>query len=170
MDQQTQDSPSTRVEAIQSIKKQEDSRRSAVDKFADRLTELFGTTSFLIGNVVIFVLWIGANSKLFGFKPFDPFPFNLLTMVVSLEAIVLSIIVLISQNRQAKVAEFREEVDLRVNLMAEKENTKMIELLVLLLEKHGVDVSNDPEVQKMLDPKLEERIEKELRAELNKAE
>ncbi|HLO97674.1 MAG TPA: DUF1003 domain-containing protein [Fimbriimonas sp.] len=166
----TSDSSSSRIAAIHSIKAQADSQRTLLDRFADKLTAKFGTTSFLIGNVVLFAAWIAANSRVFGFKPFDPFPFNLLTMVVSLEAIVLSIVVLISQNRQAKVAEFREEVDLQVNLMAEKENIKMIEMLAMLLEKHGIDVSNDPEVREMLDPDREQKIESVLQTELNKDE
>ena len=101
-----------------------------------------------------------------GVKPFDPFPFGLLTMVVSLEAIILAIAVLISQNRAAKIDDLREEVHLQINVIAEHELTKVMEMLITLLEKEGVDVSDDPELKQMLKPtdvgKLQKMVEQQI--------
>ena len=79
---------------------------------------------------------------------------------MSIEAIILAIFVLISQNRTAKVDDLREETHLQINLITEKEITKLIKMLAILLEKQGVDLSQDPELKRMLNPISEEEIEK----------
>ena len=113
-----------RRNTIKSFKAKMNSRRSASDKVADFLTASFGTVFFLITNACFFAVWIIWNTGLLPFLPVvDPFPFGLLTMVVSLEAIFLAIIVLISQNRASKVAELSEEMELYVNLYSENEIT-----------------------------------------------
>lgn len=142
-----------RRRVIKSLKAQADARRSPAERFADWLTDYFGTVGFLALNAIWFVIWITLNMGWIpGFEPFDPFPFGLLTMAVSLEAIFLAIIVLISQNRAAKIADLREEIDLQINTMAEEEVTKMIELQLKLLEKNGVIVEEDPDLERMLRP------------------
>lgn len=133
---------------------------------ADLLTSRLGSTNFLIANVAFFAAWILVNTgKVPGLEVFDPFPFGLLTMIVSLEAIFLAIIVLISQNRTAKIDDLRDEVDLYVNTTAEKEITKMLELQTKILEKLDVDISLDRELSHMLKPtnltRVENQIEKE---------
>jgi uncharacterized membrane protein len=97
-----------------------------------------------------------------------PFPFGLLTTVVSLEAIFLAIIVLISQNREARIAELREEVELYINTYAEDEITKVMYLITLLLEKNGIDVSEDTDLRNMLQNVDSDVIEKELEKQLSK--
>src|SRR4051812_26070860 len=82
---------------VQSFRAKADAKRTLSDKFADKLTSKFGTVLFLCLNALWFFIWIVINTNLIpGVKAFDPFPFGLLTMVVSLEAIFLAIIVLIS--------------------------------------------------------------------------
>ena len=160
-------SPSTTVRqrksTIQSFKAKADKKRSRTDRFADFLTTAFGTVTFLILNALFFLFWILWNTGTIPRLPIvDPFPFGFLTMVVSLEAIFLAIIVLISQNRQARVAELREEIDLYINTYAESEITKLIYLQKLLLEKSGVDLSKDEELQRMLQALESDKIEQEL--------
>ena len=74
-------------------------------------------------HVVWFVIWVTINSGLTFIKPFDPFPFTLLTTIVSLEAIFLTLFVLASENRLTQDAERRGQLDLQVNLLAEQEMT-----------------------------------------------
>ena len=160
-------SPSYRRAPFHSYKAQANRNRSIAEKVADLLTSSFGTFGFLLINFFLFVFWILINSStIAGIEPLDPFPYNLLTMIVSLEAIILSIIVLMSQNREAKISDIRSEVDTRVDIVAEEEITKILELLSRLLEKNGIDVSKDEELQKMLKPVdkkyLEEKFEKEM--------
>ena len=117
---------------IKSVKGRADQRRRLSERIADALTIGFGSMAFLVVNVVWFVVWIVINVGLVpGIEPFDPFPFGFLTMVVSLEAIALAIIVLMSQNRAAKIADLREEVDLEIDRMAEAELTKLLQLSLI---------------------------------------
>ncbi|OGI63482.1 hypothetical protein A2914_01545 [Candidatus Nomurabacteria bacterium RIFCSPLOWO2_01_FULL_41_21] len=153
--------------AIRSLKAKMNARRTRTEKFADWLTNSFGTTFFLVCNFVLFLVWIILNTNVISnVKPFDPFPFSFLTMVVSLEAIFLSVIVLISQNRENKINELREEIELYINTYTESEITKLIYLQTLLLQKNGIDVSADKEVQAMLKDLESDEIEKELEKQL----
>lgn len=158
-----------RQHVLQSYKSKADARRTWVEKLADFLTSVFGSITFLTINALWFGIWVAINIGLFpDIAPFDPFPFGLLTMIVSLEAIFLAIIVLISQNRAAKIDEVREEVDLQVNSIAEAEITQIIKMLVMLLHKNGIDVDNDPEIARMMQPVKSASLEKALENQLSK--
>jgi uncharacterized membrane protein len=148
---------------LKSFKAQEDTKRNQAEKFADFLTEQFGSIWFLAINVLWFLIWMVWNTNILpGVEAFDPFPFGLLTMVVSLEAIVLAIVVLISQNRAAKVADLREEIDLQIDVTAETEITKALKMLEILLQKHGVDTSTDKELAHLVKTISPDKIEKSL--------
>ncbi len=96
--------------------------RSAVQRVADWIATFSGSIPFLLINAGLFLIWIVVNTNLVpGVRAFDPFPFGLLTMAVSLEAIFLSIFVLISQNRQAAKDRVRSDIEYDVNLKAELE-------------------------------------------------
>ena len=133
-----------------SFKAKMNAKRSISDKIADVLTEAFGTVFFLELNAIWFLIWIPINTGLIpGIQPFDPFPFGLLTMTVSLEAIFLAIIVLISQNRSARIGELREEIGLQLNVQAEEEITKILLLIDRLDKKMGIPEEDDAELIKM---------------------
>ena len=161
-------SAETRRSTIRSFKAKVNAKRSVSDKIADLMTASIGTVVFLIVNGLFFSAWIFWNTGgIPGLIPLDPFPFGLLTMVVSLEAIFLAIIVLISQNREARIAELREEVELYINTYSENEITKIMYLLTLLLEKNGIDLSTDEDLKEMLENIDSEVIEKELEKQLS---
>jgi uncharacterized membrane protein len=121
-----------------------------VDRFADTLSATFGTMWFLAANVLFFTAWIVVNEGWIpGIPAFDPFPFNLLTTAVSLEAIALTIVVLISQNFQSRIADMRAELDFEINVRAEKEVTKLIAMVRQIQEQLGIDCSADPEREEM---------------------
>ncbi|MDO8686796.1 MAG: DUF1003 domain-containing protein [Candidatus Berkelbacteria bacterium] len=156
-----------REKIFQSIKAKADFKRTATEKIADWMTSRFGSMTFLVINAIFFTLWILINTnQLKGITAFDPFPFSLLTAIVSLEAIILAIFVLISQNRNSKVDDLREETHLQINLIAEKEITKLMKMMEILLEKQGVNLSKDPELKELLKPISEEEIEKKLEKEI----
>jgi len=153
-------------QVIHSLKVKADAKRSWSEKLADWMTAHFGSMGFLALNVFWFGLWLVVNSGLIpAIAPFDPFPFSLLTMIVSLEAIILSVFVMISQNRSAKVAELREEVDLHMDIISEAEMTKLLIMVKLLLEKNGIDISDDPELSGMLKPIDPDQVEEALEEE-----
>jgi uncharacterized membrane protein len=157
----------TQRRIYRSIKAKADAKRTTMEKVADIMTSSFGSNTFLLANVILFIIWIVINTGgVKGIKIFDPFPFNLLTATVSLEAIILAIFVLISQNRTTKVDDLREETHLQLNLISEREITKIMKMMAILLEKQGVDLSQDPELKKMLKPISEEEIQKRLEREI----
>ena len=123
--------------------------RSTVMKVADWIAEFSGSLPFLFIHIGLFAVWILLNVKIFPFGGFDPFPFGFLTLVVSLEAIILSVFVLLSQNRQVARDKVRGDIEYDVNLKAEMQIAHMHE---------KVDIHYS-EMQKRLD-----RIEKRLPA------
>lgn len=110
--------------ASRNVNAEVEDRRSTVERMADWIAEFSGSIAFLMLHVVFFAVWILLNVHwLPGWTPplFDPFPFGLLTMVVSLEAIILSVFVLLSQNRQVAKDRIRSDIEYEVNLKAELE-------------------------------------------------
>ena len=97
-------------------------KRTTVQKVADWIAEFSGSISFLVLHIVLFTVWIVVNlGWVPGLPIFDPFPYGLLTMAVSLEAIFLSVFVLLSQNRQVAKDRIRSDIEYEVNLKAELE-------------------------------------------------
>ena len=152
--------------AFGALKAQHAAERTLIQSLADGLNTLASSTPFLLLHVVWFLIWITWNLGLFGLVPFDPFPFGLLTMVVSLEAIFLSIFVLLSQKRESAIAELREELMLQVNLRMEEEVTKTLQLVAGLYTRMGHVMSEDDELGTMLRPLDVNTIEKELTHEI----
>lgn len=137
---------------------------------ADNLTSLTGNPGFLYFNVAFFAAWIGINVGVVpGVPVFDPYPFGLLTMIVSLEAIMLSIFVLISQNRAAQIATLREELHLRLNIIAEQEITKTLEMMVKVHQKLGI-LEDDEELGRMLEKVNPADLEMSIQRQLARAD
>lgn len=139
-------------------------RRTLSERAADLLTDGFGTIAFFTVNVFFFAAWIAINTGLIrGITPFDPYPFNFLTMVVSLEAIFLSVIVLISQNRAAKNADLREEIDFQVNVQSEREITKMLGMLETIETHLKIAKQHDLELLRMKESLNLDELERRIR-------
>ena len=135
------------IELIAQLEATAAAKRSPADYIADAITHFCGSMAFVYVHVVWFGGWM-----LWHFLPglpqaihFDPYPFQFLTFVVSLEAIFLSTFILISQNRQNQLSELRNHLDLQINLLSEQENSKVLAMLEALLRFHGL-VQPDPEV------------------------
>lgn len=135
------------IELIAQLEATKAAERSPADRIADAITRFCGSMAFVYVHVVWFGGWI-----LWHFLPglpqairFDPYPFQFLTFVVSLEAIFLSTFILISQNRQNRLDELRNHLDLQINMLSEQENSKVLAMLEALLRFHGL-VQPDPEI------------------------
>src|ERR1043165_6818711 len=152
--------------AFGAIKAQHAAERTVIENLADGLNSLASSTPFLLIHLAWFLIWIPWNLGLFGLTPFDPFPFGLLTMVVSLEAIFLTIFVLMSQKRESKIAELREELMLQVSLRMEEEVTKTLQLVAGLYTRMGHVIGEDQELGDMLAPLDVSMIERELTDEI----
>ena len=113
------------------------------DKLSDLVTKIAGSNAFLLLNVVWFVSWILINTGTFGKDlVFDAYPFGMLTTAVSLEAIVLSVFVLISQNRQSERSELRAELDYITDLQSDAEVDAIFSILERIADKQNIDTSD----------------------------
>jgi len=152
---------------IERLKRRSVSNRTFAQKAADFIARYFGGIPFLATNIIFFVVWIIINLGLIpGIIPFDHFPFGLLTMMVSLEAILLTIFVLISQTRLERYESLRENIDLYFEIYTEAEITKLIKIARLIAEKNQIDLRGDPELEEITKPidlkKIEEMFEERL--------
>ena len=153
--------------AFRAIKAEHSSNRSAMEVVADRMISVASSTYFLIAHVVAFLLWIIINSPLPGMPQFDPYPFGMLTTMVSLEAIFLAIFVLMTQSRESRIGELREELTLQVNLRIEEEVTKTLHLVAGLYSRLNLQLADDAELRSMLEPLDPRAIESDLAEQIN---
>ena len=121
---------------------------SGVQRIADWITWFSGSMQFLALNALFFAAWIFFNTVDLGIGFLDPYPYGFLTMVVSLEAIFLSIFVLISQNRQEEKDRQRNENDYLINLKAEIEVRSLHQKMDLLLQEQ-IETLYDTQAQQL---------------------
>ena len=145
--QSAQELTQRNIETVAALDKATQSQRTPVDRITDAIASFCGSMAFVYVHLVWFTGWIVANLPIMPkAMHFDPFPFQFLTLSVSLEAIFLSTFILISQNRQALLSDRRNHLDLQINLLAEQENSKMLQMLEKIQNKLGIE-DGDPEVQ-----------------------
>jgi uncharacterized membrane protein len=138
------------VSIIAAMEKQTEDNRTRGERVADLVAKWVGSWTFLIVQSTLLATWIALN--LIGWwKHWDPYPFILLNLALSFQAAYATPIIMISQNRQAKLSERRNHLDLQINMLAEQETTKILHLLRLLCEHQGIAPS-----QAGCDPGLEE--------------
>ncbi len=124
-------------------------KRTMQEVVADVITRFSGSMFFIYIHAVWFILWFVLNAGWFGIQPFDPFPYGLLTMIVSLEAIFLSTFVLISQNRMSQQDQQRAELDLQINLLTERELTRVLVMLDEIQNELGIQHARDKELEEL---------------------
>ena len=110
-----------RTRVSRNVNEEVEERLSTFQRIADWISWFSGSMAFLLINGVWFATWITINTLPLGIPAFDPYPFGLLTMIVSLEAIFLSCFVLLSQNRQAEKDRVRSDIEYQINVKAELE-------------------------------------------------
>lgn len=132
---------SRNVRTLLEARAAQERKKTRADRIADTITSFTGSMKFVLVHAALFGAWILVNTGIVpGVKPFDPFPFVMLAMWASVEAIFLSTFVLISQNRMAEVQDRRADLDLQINLLAEYEITKLLEIVDAMASKLGVAV------------------------------
>jgi uncharacterized membrane protein len=135
------------IQAIVGLERDVRDRRSLLERITDRVSGLAGSPAFIVAHLLWFAAWVGVNTL--GRATFDRYPFNLLTLAVSLEAIVLTGFVLMAQGRMTRLAEKRAHLDLQINLLAEQELTAILKMQCLLAERAGIDITG-------IDPRLDQ--------------
>ena len=156
--------------AISELERQGLERRTRAEKFSDHVTLHAGRLWFIVLHVIWFGVWVGWNLSIvpvpFSRHQFDPFPFPALTTAVSLEAIFLSLFILMSENRSNRRADERAHLDLQVNLLCEHETTKLLKLVRALCEHHHLPEAQDPEVFELLQRTEPSTLARELERQL----
>jgi uncharacterized membrane protein len=139
------------IEAIARLEHDALGRRSASERLSDIITRLVGNMGFLAAQFILISSWTLLNLGVIpGLKPFDPFPFGVLALVVSFESVFLTVFVLISQGRMARQSERRSHLDLQVGMLSEQELTTILQMLQKLCQHMGVNVdSSKQEVQSL---------------------
>lgn len=147
------------------------------DRIAGTITSLSGSLTFVGCHLAWFLAWILLNTGRFHVYPFDPFPYGLLGLIVSLEAVLLSTLVLITQKRLGHQVERRANLDLHIGLLTEHEITRVLRMLHAIQEKLGIENQAADELADLeMDTKPEDVLDeiarlhrKSLRAELRAA-
>jgi uncharacterized membrane protein len=169
-EEQTQSSSESRaaqaeknIESIMKLEQEAVHSRSPAEHVADKITSFAGSTPFLIFHIIWFSVWVMMNVGLIPrIHPFDPFPFSFLTLVVSLEAIFLTLLVLMSQNRMMKEADKRTHLDLQLNMLAEQESTVLLKLVQRIAEHLGIEEHSDQTARELAEDTDVHRLAKSL--------
>jgi uncharacterized membrane protein len=154
--------PSTQdnINTIVRIEETSLKERTLADKISDAIANFVGSIMFVVIHVIWFGVWVALNA---GILRFDPYPFQLLCMLVSLEGVLLSTFVLIKQNRMSQRADQRNHLDLQINMLAEKEITKLLQLQRLICRKLEIwEADADREVVELSDTTAVDNLAHEL--------
>ncbi len=116
--------------------------RSLGERVSDVFTRFMGTMSFVVFHLLLFGFWFVVNLGWTPLKPFDPFPFGILTLIVSAEGVLLAIFVLVSQNRMSRQANQRAHLNLQIDLLSEQETTRLLQKVQSLVHHFGIEESS----------------------------
>jgi uncharacterized membrane protein len=142
--------------------------RTASERMSDVVTGFVGTMGFVVFHIVLFAAWAAVNTRLLPIiQPFDPFPFGILTLIVSTEGVFLAIFILISQNRMSRQADRRAHLSLQVSMLAEQELTMLLRLQEKISRRLGIEVEQvEAEARNYMDQTNVEELLTELQEKL----
>ena len=142
--------------------------RTTIERIGDALGSFAGSMSFVALHVLVFTFWFLVNAKVVpGISALDAFRFIHLSMIVSVEAVLLSTFVLMKQNRESKRAEHRQQLTLQIGLLTEQESTKCLQVLQLVCDRLGIEsVSRDTETRILSQDTLVDKLADELKSRL----
>lgn len=132
------------IEAIARLEHEALLRRSPTERVSDAIAKFIGSTAFLLLQLLLVLTWSAINLRVLpGVRAFDPFPFGILALVISSESVLLTIFVLISQNRMTRQAERRAHLDLQVGMLAEQELTAVLQMQHKICQRLGINVESE---------------------------
>ena len=138
------------IGVLRQKRREEERAESLQTRAADVITAFTGSMAFVYIHLLVVGIWVAINLNWLTFIPaFDP-TFVILATVASVEAIFLSTFVLISQNRDAAIAERRAELDLQTNLLSEHEITRLLSLTIAIARRLGIEEASDPRLDELL--------------------
>ncbi len=133
------------IETIARLERASEEHRTFGERVADGFAAVVGSWPFIIGQTVLLAAWVVVNVVAWSYQ-WDPYPFILLNLALSFQAAYASPIIMMSQNRQGRLIERRNHLDLQINLLAEQETTEILRLLRKLCEKQGIPLEGEPNV------------------------
>lgn len=145
------------IAALRERSEAEQARTGIQTRIADAITAFAGSMHSIYIHLAAFGAWIAINLGLTPMEPWDP-SLVMLATAASIEAIFLSTFVLISQNRMARAAQHRADLDLQTGLLTEHEVTKLIAITSAIAGKLGVPVQSDPEIAELKENVAPERV------------
>ncbi len=159
------------IRSVVELEQSFEQHRSPKDMIADVIGGFSGSIWFVVIHVVIFTLWFLVNSRFFHLFPhFDPYPFILLAMAVSVEGVLLSTFVLMKQNRMQQRSDARDHLNLQIDLLAEKEVTKALQLLRAICKRLEIsEPEMDAELREMSDNTSVDSLAKHIQSNLPSA-
>jgi uncharacterized membrane protein len=150
------------IAAVAKLEQEFLNQRSVTERMGDVIAGFAGSITFVILHLTWFTSWLLINTgNVPATRPFDPFPFVLLSVAVSCEAVLLSTLVLIKQNRMSRRADQRDHLNLQIGLLSEKEITTLLKLQRLMCDRMGIR-TDDPEVVELAENTTVESVAKEL--------
>jgi uncharacterized membrane protein len=131
------------IDAIAKLEHEALHRRTITERTSDAIVKFIGSIAFLLLQVLLVLTWSAINLRVIpGVKAFDPFPFGILALVISSESVLLTIFVLISQNRMTRQTDRRSHLDLQVGMLAEQELTAVLQMQHTICQRLGIDVES----------------------------
>jgi len=138
------------VEAIALVEQELHGRRSRVERTGEIVARFFGSLRFVAAHALFIAVWIPGNSGLFPLRPFDPYPFPFLSLIVGVEFIFLTTFVLMNQRDQSRRQEHWAHLNLQLSMLTEHEVTMNLQMLQRLCRRFGLgDTAVDEEVEEL---------------------
>lgn len=163
----TTESAQQNIQTIARLEQEEIETRSSGERVSDVFTRFMGSMTFVVFHVIWLGIWFAWNLGAFGLEPFDPFPFGILTLIVSTEGVILAIFVLISQNRMSRLANQRAHLNLQISLLAEQETTKILQRLRTIADHLEIrETELDEEIERLSQSTHLEVLAEELKRSL----
>ena len=157
------------IHSVADLERAFEQRRTTIDRIADAIGGFSGSMSFVGLHVAWFAVWFVINTGLIPHvKRFDPYPFILLAMIVSVEGVLLSTFVLMKQNRMQQKTDIRDHLNLQIDLLAEKEVTKALQILRAIATKVGIDEQDDTELEEMASTTSVDRLAQRIESSMDR--
>jgi uncharacterized membrane protein len=155
------------IETVIRLEEEHEGRKSQIGRMTEWIGSFAGTIYFVLLQLLGVAAWISANTGILPIKPFDPYPFSILALGLTLEGVLLMSFILIRQSSMSDRADRRSHLDLQINLLAEQEITKVLQMLQRTTSHLGINDITDAETAELSKETAVESLNEELRANLS---
>ena len=154
------------IETVIRLEEEVEERKTHSARIPEWIGSFTGTVYFIILQLAAFAIWIGANSHIFAMEPFDPYPFPILALALSLEGVLIMSFILIRQSSIGTRGDQRSHLNLQINLLIEQTVTKVLQMLQATRRDLGLKEIADAATSELSKDTAVETLGKELRENL----